>query len=146
MKAVISVLVLWTLSMLPGVGQTQTVNHSVLTVKVPFEFIVGNQTFPAGTYKFQSLLNSVAGKDAVEVLAVRGIEGRRYQAVVTEVVGAAEGNKSKIVFSRRDGRVFLSEVWEPGKQSGCRLRTDNRMQATENEDDTVILLASADWH
>jgi hypothetical protein len=58
MKAVISLVVLWAVSLCPGVGNAQTSTRPILTVKVPFEFVVGNQTFPAGTYKFQSLLNS----------------------------------------------------------------------------------------
>jgi hypothetical protein len=70
-----------------SVGNAQTSHRSALTVKVPFEFVVGNQTFPAGTYKFRSLLNSVAGKDAIDVLEVRSTEGRLYRAIVADVVG-----------------------------------------------------------
>jgi hypothetical protein len=107
---------------------------------------VGNQTFPAGTYKFQSLLNSVAGKDTVDVLTVRSTEGRLYQAVVTDVVGAGEASKSRLVFTRIGGRAFLSEVWEPGKQAGCRLHNhQDHLQAADGEADKVTLLASADW-
>jgi hypothetical protein len=130
----------------PSVGHAQTSDRSVLTVRVPFEFVVGNQTFPAGTYKFQSLLNSVAGKDTVDVLTVRSTEGRLYQAVVTDVVGAGEPNKSRLVFTRSGGRTFLAEVWEPGKQAGCRLHNHNgQTQTADSEEDSVTLLASADW-
>lgn len=34
------------LSLYPSIGYAQTSNHSALTVKVPFEFVVGNQAFP----------------------------------------------------------------------------------------------------
>ncbi len=146
MKILISLAVLWGVSLYPSSGVAQTSNRPVLTVQVPFEFVVGNQTFPAGTYKFQSLLNSVAGKDPVDVLTVRSTEGQRYQAVVTEVIDTREPSKSRIVFHRSGGRVFLSEVWEPGRQAGCRLHNHmDSEQAAESQEDRVILLASADW-
>jgi len=54
-------------SLCPSFGYAQTSHHSALTIKVPFEFVVGNQTFPAGTYKFQSLLNSVPSQEMIIV-------------------------------------------------------------------------------
>lgn len=127
------------------VGNAQTSHHAALTVKVPFEFAVGNQTFPSGTYKFHSLLNSVPGKDTIEVLEVRSTEGHQYQAIVTDVVGSDDPTKARVVFAHSGDRTFLSEVWEPGKLAGCRLhsRTD-LTQAVENETDRVTLIASAD--
>ena len=146
MKAVISLVVLWAVSLCPGVGNAQTSTRPILTVKVPFEFVVGNQTFPAGTYKFQSLLNSVAGKDTIDVLTVRSAEAKLYQAVVTDVIGAGEPGNSRLVFIRNGGRTFLSEVWEPGKPAGCRLHNHkDQPQTADTEEDRVTLLASADW-
>jgi hypothetical protein len=42
MKAVVSLAVLWAVSLYPGLGHAQTLTHPILTVKVPFEFVVGN--------------------------------------------------------------------------------------------------------
>jgi hypothetical protein len=146
MKGVISLAVLWVLSLCPSAGHAQTSNLSVLAVKIPFEFVVGNRIFPAGSYKFQSLLNSVAGKDTIDVLTVRSAEGRLYQAIVTEVADGTEPTQPRLLFTHRGGRAFLAEVWEPGKRAGCRIH--NRKDQTEtapNSDDPVTLLASADW-
>ena len=129
-----------------SVGNAQTSHHAALTVKVPFEFVVGNQTFPAGTYKFQSLLNSDPSKATIDVLEVRSTGGRLYKAIVTDVVSSDEPNNPKLVFTRSDGRTFLSEVWEPGKQAGCQLRGhEGYTQAAESEDDEMVLTASKDW-
>ena len=143
---IVSLVVLWVLSLYPCVGYAQRAHHSALTVKVPFEFVVGNRTFPAGTYKFQSLLNSVPGKDAIDVLVVRSTEGRLYKAIVADVVGSEELNNPKLVFTRSGGRAFLCEVWEPGKQAGYLLQNRNdRTQTAESENDKVTLTASTDW-
>ena len=112
---VVSLLVLWLLSLCPSVGYAQTSRHSALTVKIPFEFVVGNQTFPAGTYKFRSLLNSVPSKATIDVLEVRSTEGHLYKAIVTDVVAREEPNNPSLVFIRNGGRAFLSEVREPGE-------------------------------
>lgn len=79
---------------------------------------VGNQTLPAGSYKFESLLNSIPGKDAIDVLVVRSAEGRHYQAMVTGVIGSPEPNNGRLVFTRTADHVFLAEVWEPWEKSG----------------------------
>jgi hypothetical protein len=142
---VASLFVLWVSSLCPSVGYAQTSHHPALTVKVPFEFVVGNQTFPAGTYKFQSLLNSVPGKDTIDILVVRSTEGQLYRAIVTGVVGSEEHNNAKLVFTRTGGRAFLSEVWEPGKQAGCRLQSrEDQTQTSESENDKMTLIALAE--
>jgi hypothetical protein len=133
------------LSLFASIGYAQTSNHHALTVKIPFEFVVGNQTFPAGTYKFRSLLNSVPSKAGIDVLEVRSTEGHLYQAIVTDVVGNEEPANPKLVFTRRDGRAFLSEVWEVGKQAGCRVQNrHDPTQTAERENDKVTLIALAD--
>jgi hypothetical protein len=128
------------LSLCPSVGNAQSSHHSALTVNVPFEFAVGNQTFLAGTYKFRSLLNSVAGKDTIDILEVRSTESRLYKAIVTHVVRGDKPNIASLVFIRSDGRAFLSEVWEPGRPAGCRLQwRRDPAQSAESENDKVIL-------
>lgn len=147
MKGAICLFVLSIVSLCPSIGRAQVANHPVLSVKVPFEFVVGNRTFPAGTYKFQSLLNSVDGKDAIDVLTVRSTEGHLYQAVVTEVATiSTEPSKPRLLFTRSGGRTFLSEVWEPGKQAGCLLPNHRgQTQAAQGDSANVTLLASIDW-
>ena len=147
MKGTISLVVLSIVSLCPSIGRAQVANNPVLSVKVPFEFVVGNRIFPAGIYKFQSLLNSVAGKDAIDVLTVRSTEGWLYQAVVADVAAIrAEPNKPRLSFTRSGGRAFLSEVWEPGKQAGCLIRNHKDQTQIAQDDERVTLLASADWH
>jgi hypothetical protein len=147
-QIILSLVVLSIVSLYPTIGRTQVANHPVLRVKVPFEFVVGNRTFPAGTYKFQSLLNSIPGKDAIDVLTVRSTEGQLYQAIVTDIAEiSAEPNKPRLMFTRSGGRAFLSEVWEPGKRAGCLIRAHNvRTQTPQGDGENITLLASMDWH
>ena len=140
---VVSLVVLWVLSLCPSVGNAQTSHHSALTVKVPFEFVVGNRTFPAGTYKFESL-NSAPSRATIDYLMVRSMDGRHlYQAIVADVVGSEEPSNPRLLFTRRGDRAFLSEVWAPGKQAGWGLQCRNdHTQAAESENDKLTLIAS----
>ena len=127
-----------------SVGNAQTSRHSALTVKAPFEFVVGNQTFPAGTYKFQSL-NSAPSNATVDYLVVRSMDGRLYQAIVADVFGSEEPSNPRLVFTHRGDRAFLSEVWEPGKPAGWGLQSRNdHRQTVESENDKLTLIASAE--
>ena len=142
---VVSLVVLWVLSLCPSVGNAQTSHHSALTVKVPFEFVVGNRTFPAGTYKFQSL-NSVPSNATIDYLVVRSTDGRLYQSIAADVLGSEESSNPRLLFTRSGDRTFFSEVWEPGKQAGWGLQSrNNHTQTVESENDQVTLIASADW-
>ncbi|MGO8795021.1 MAG: hypothetical protein ACLQLC_09375 [Candidatus Sulfotelmatobacter sp.] len=134
---------LWVLVIFASVSFGQTSTPSPLTVKVPFEFVVGNQTFPAGVYKFRSLLRSSPDRASIDVLEVRGTEGQHYSAIVTDVIAAPEAIHPKLVFTHIGGRAFLSELWEAGRQAGCRLQ--NHIQSAEKEAERITLLASADW-
>ena len=147
MKSKIVLLVfLWALSLYPSVGFAQTSRHAAAAVEVPFAFVVGNQAFPAGDYEFHSLLASVADKGTVDVLVVRSMNGELYRAIVTDVVGSTEPVRPRVVFTRSGERVFLSEVWESGKFSGCRLKSgQDRLQTAATESDKVTLIAAADW-
>jgi hypothetical protein len=57
------------------------------------------------------------------------------------VVGTEERNNSRLVFS--GVRTLLSEVWESGKQIGCRLRQrKNTLRTAESGNDKLTLIAS----
>jgi hypothetical protein len=141
---IISLVVLGALSLCPSLF-AQTSRHPTLAVTVPFEFVVGKQIFPAGTYEFHSLLASVADKGTVDVLVVRSTDGELYRAIVTDVVGNAGPSRPRVVFTRSGDRAFLSEVWESGKASGCRLKSgQDRLQTAATESDKVTLIAAAD--
>ena len=145
-SSIACLVVLWVLPLFAITSYAQNSKYSALTVQVPFEFVVGNQTFPAGIYRFQSLLNSVPSQASVDVLEVRSTVGRLYSAIVTDVVGSSEPSHPRLEFIRIGGRAFLSEVWEAGKAAGCRLQIRNdKTQTAESENNKVTLVASADW-
>jgi len=96
------------------------------TIAVPFDFVVGNRTMPAGNYRFQLVFGSPTQNDTAAVLAVRGEDGRYYTSTFTTVTeGEAPSDGPKLVFSRAGDRASLSQLWEQGNSVGLKLNVPN---------------------
>jgi hypothetical protein len=76
-------------------------------VKVPFEFVVGATTLPAGTYTVSRL-----SVDASSGLLIRSF-GHEV-SVLPQVVDATPAGQPKLGFEHLGDKYFLSEVDTPG--------------------------------
>jgi hypothetical protein len=108
---------LWTVALLPVVvfaAQPLPAQTVRLSVDIPFEFVVGQETMPAGKYKVVQmapsvmLLRSVDTGSASMFLTI-GAKGRGLPAV------------GKLVFNRYGDVYFLSRIWSPGSDIGREL-------------------------
>jgi hypothetical protein len=128
-----------------GVGQVRPKPKSSFAADVPFAFVVGNRTLPAGRYEFQFLLGLPLAADDISILAVRSLDGQRqYHAVVTGIVRSeSELQTTKLTFSSQGDRRFLSQVWW-GK-AGLQLRASppqSVLAETHETAEIVTLMAS----
>ena len=86
---------------------------------VPFDFIVGNRTLPAGQY-------TVDQGTAPSVMVIRSADRKGTAIVLTHALhSTASRNEARLVFHRYGYTYFLSEVWGPGND-GRQLRTTSR--------------------
>jgi len=87
-------------------------------VRVPFPFVVGNQTLPAGTYQVQRLLARPVEADQVGMIVIRGTDRGVYKAVATNLRRQRDesGGESQLVFANRAGQHYLSEVCVQGEK------------------------------
>ena len=87
--------------------------QEALVVNIPFEFVAGKLTLPAGEYRVEKL-----EKNSVVVLTHCTQPGA--SAVVMTI--AAQANEpqsdSKLVFNRYGNLYFLSQYWSAGSSSG----------------------------
>jgi hypothetical protein len=81
---------------------------SALKAYVPFDFIVGSQTLPAGQY-------TVDRGPAPNTLTIRSDDHKNATAIALSGAAYAviERNKGSLVFHRYGRTYFLSEVWNP---------------------------------
>jgi hypothetical protein len=86
--------------------------------RVPFPFVIGNQTLPAGNYQIQRLLGRPGEGDQIGMIVIRGTERGVYKAVVTELAPQPDEPRggSQLVFAKRAGQHYLSEVYVQGEK------------------------------
>ncbi len=86
-----------------------------LGANIPFDFVVGKQTLPAGEYRIEQLSSD-------GVLLVRSTDGHTSIIVMTMAALANDWqSESKLVFNRYGGQYFLSQIWTAGNKSGREL-------------------------
>jgi len=86
----------------------------VMTVNVPFPFVVRNETFPAGKYMLER------DDMSPSVLLLEGPRGSRAHAFVATDAAAGHdpaGQKPCLTFSRTEKNQYrLSNVWESSEE------------------------------
>lgn len=92
-----------------------------MLVNVPFEFVAGNVTLPAGEYRVQKLERNAG------ILLINSSDPRAAVMLVTHAAQAREPQtESKLIFNRYDQRYFLSQVWTAGSNLGRQLSKSPR--------------------
>jgi hypothetical protein len=117
-------------------------NSHVQTANIPFEFSVGDKSFPAGRYRV-TRLNPQSDKAA---LLIKSMDGHLSKIVLTLPVQAGRTRETaRLVFSRYEDRYCLSEVWTPADSIGLELlkSRSERSLARHAGDKTVERVAIA---
>ena len=95
-----------------------------MRANIPFAFVAGNQSLPAGTYTFVFDTNlSLCRIDSLS-------DGSMHQ--IRFVPGAtrhhnANADAGVVQFQKYGDRYFLSEVWRPGNPDGLGVITSRRL-------------------
>ncbi len=89
--------------------------------KIPFRFVLGRMTLPAGTYAIDSL--SAEG-------AVMTVESREQKLVRMLLVNTCQSTevaqRTRLVFHRYGDQYFLAQVWVAGNVRGRELAAGAR--------------------
>ena len=125
------------LAVVPALGAgTGPLDHKI-QADIPFDFMVGDKTFPAGTYTFADP-NITPG-----VLLIRSLDGHESMLVATrDVENLTRPDETKLVFSRYGDLYFLAQVWTVGDVSGLELlKSSTESEVAENFSRQVLALA-----
>jgi uncharacterized protein (DUF58 family) len=97
-----ALLLLVAVGALPARGQSSI----KLEANIPFDFIIGGKTLPAGEYTINTARNQPA------VLIFRNVQAKASAQALTDVVETKTGKgANKLVFHRYGTQYFLSSVW-----------------------------------
>lgn len=80
---------------------------------VPFDFIVGDKTIPAGRISADGVSNAVLGS----LVITNKAQGKLAVRTGRRMLGAERTNQCKLVFHKYGNRYFLAEIWIPGYQT-----------------------------
>jgi len=105
------------LLMFASIAATQVVlANEPMLVNIPFAFVAGNATLPAGEYRVEKLDGNSA------VVLIRSSDANAAAVVLSNAAQAKETpTQSKLIFKRYDNRYFLSQVWTAGSIRGREL-------------------------
>jgi hypothetical protein len=86
-----------------------------ITANVPFSFMVGNTSLPAGEYEFLA-----PNVNSNYTLLIRRVNGDRsiIAPAMPVSLGYKTAPKTELVFDRVGDKEFLRQVWESGIQTG----------------------------
>lgn len=89
-------------------------NERIIKANIPFDFVVGSETFPAGRYSV-ALIGPV-------FLELRDSEGHTLTSVLTHSVQAStEPARPKLRFDSQGGLHVLTQVWQEGDDIGQQI-------------------------
>ena len=99
-----------------------------ISMKIPFNFIVGEKTLPAGEYIVRSTFSS-------RVTLIRTANGRRVHTTILTMPVPPENTPftAKLVFHRYGNQHFLYQVWTPASERGGQLSQSQAERAIAKE-------------
>lgn len=90
---------------------------STFEATVPFPFIVGGHTLPAGTYTVQRLMGKPKNTNALGVIVMKTNDHHVYKVIVTgtgEEHHSTRAKDSRLIFTSFKGKEYLNRVWVAG--------------------------------
>ena len=97
-----------------------------IKANIPFEFVVGDKTLPAGMYTVKSA--TTAGN----ALAIQRSDGKNSAVRQTGPTEQKNNSRARMVFHRYGHNYFLAEVWS-GESTGRELTKSKQERAIERE-------------
>ena len=115
-KQAYTVIALFVLAVSMAVAaQAQTSGRTQLVATIPFQFVAGDKTLPAGEYTVTEVNTS---SDRI-ALQLRSKDGASVLLTTMPVIARAQ-DSSKLVFHRYGNQHFFSQVWLDGENTGLQ--------------------------
>jgi hypothetical protein len=110
---------------------------ATLSATVPFNFVVGDRTYPAGEYLF---------RNSESVLKITNPEQGKTEMTLSHACESLRPSaNSRLVFDRMGGYFFLRQIWVAGDFHGRELprtRTEIRLAQNHEKQEAVIVAAN----
>jgi hypothetical protein len=124
----------------PAIANAQ--GRDRLEVQIPFSFILRERTLPAGKYVVERI-----DPGRPNILTLTNVEKSVVRVLLAQRV---EKNKpstaSSLVFIKREGKLYLFQVWNEGSMNGAEVLSalDKRSNDRRQESPTFVTLRVED--
>ncbi|MGB8325048.1 MAG: hypothetical protein WCE52_18980 [Candidatus Acidiferrum sp.] len=106
---------------------------------VPFDFVVGENSYPAGQYDLKSINDN--GTMLVRNAQESAVDNFQSSHVCTHTTPS---QKTELVFLRLGGNYFLYQIWIEGRESGREFsKSHSYMQLAKNHEKPEVLIVAA---
>ena len=127
-KGLTMLMIVVALAFVAAVASANGQSSQQAVAKIPFEFVVGDKSLPAGEYGVGSL--NASG----EVLRIRSTEDDDSAIRLTSpITRNSAPDKGTLVFHRYANHYFLTQVWSAGETTGRQLMKSKQERAIERE-------------
>lgn len=93
----------------------------VVKMNIPFNFIVGKTTLPAGDYTIENVSDS-----AQAILVANSDRTSTAMLLANACESTTAAPKTKLVFHRYGNQYFLAQIWKAGNDRGQELPQSRR--------------------
>jgi len=129
-KLALTVSVFFSLFVLLAVVPAYAQSTDRITANIPFDFIAGNKTFPAGEYTFDRGL-----PQAPDLLLIRSADN--HLSLFLNVLGEQAKQtptETDLIFNKIGDEYFLSQLWISGEDRGREVpkpRAERELERSE---------------
>lgn len=120
--------VLLTVAFATAVASANGQSNQRVTAQIPFDFVAGDKTLPAGEYTVNS--NDASGS-ALRIQNAKTGEGAFRLS--NSIEARHNHTDARMVFHKYGQTYFLAEVWQGGTEAGRQLLQSKRERAMNRE-------------
>lgn len=107
-------------------------------VDVPFQFVADSRIFAAGNYAVERV-----DSGRPNILKLKNLDNGLVKAIFCQrVEKETPSTTSFLLFTHRDGRFFLYQIWDQGSLNGNEVPL-NRKDSSDRQHDTKSLVVKA---
>ncbi len=127
-RHVVRFMLIVTATFVLGVVSVNAQSSNGVKANVPFDFIVGDQTFQAGAITARTMLGPNG-----EPLLISSGDNRQHALCLTRSLDSTKSSENaRLVFRKYGNRYYLAQVWTSG-YSGSELFKSRSERALERE-------------
>jgi hypothetical protein len=117
---------------LASLGTARADSRDTTIATVPFDFVIGNKTFPAGTYKISRITDDPRGG-----LRIQSLDGKTNLLFQPAILDSTSNDQAKLQFLHEGNLYFLTGVFTGSDAYG--LAPEHRRQEAAKPDETVTV-------